>query len=193
VVGRSVESHMAETAKPGLWTYSRYRSLPDDGKRYEILRGELVVTLSPKSKHQVVAWNLSAMIREYLREHDLGTGMMAPMDVVLADDVVVQPDILVVRKERLHIIGEEAVTAAPDLIVEVLSESTRQRDHLIKRRLYAEHGVREYWLVDPDIERVEIFVLDAGQLVLKTVASEGGVESPAVLPGFRVEVASLFE
>jgi Uma2 family endonuclease len=192
VSGADAEIDMADATKPERWTYAKYRTLPDDRNRYEIIRGELIVSPAPKSKHQTVVWNLTMLLGKFLGDHGLGVGRSAPMDVVLADDSVVQPDLLVVRKERLEIIGEDGLTAAPDLVVEVLSESSRKRDHAAKRHLYAEYGVREYWLVDPDVERIEIHVLEGADLVLKSIVSEGAFESPVVLPGFRADIASLF-
>jgi Uma2 family endonuclease len=183
---------MPDTAEPRHWTYEDYVHLPDDGKRYEILRGEKLVCPSPKSKHQVLLLRLAMLFSEFIEERHLGRCFIAPLDVVLAEDVVLQPDILFIAKDRLGIVQERCIAGAPDFVVEILSESTRTRDYLAKRQLYAEHGVREYWIVDPDLDRVEPFVLEGGDLVHKGVISAGEVKSAAVLPGFAVKLADLF-
>jgi Uma2 family endonuclease len=183
---------MAETAEPQHWTYEDYRRLPDDGKRYEIIRGEPVVCPSPSSRHQVVSMALSEFLGAFVRAGGLGRCLAAPIDLVLAPDVVLQPDLLFVSSERLDVVGAAAIAAAPDLVVEILSDSSRKRDCVEKRDLYATHGVREYWIVDPDVERVEQYALEAGDLVLRRVVTAGELSSLDVLPGFSMKLADLF-
>ncbi|MBI3847644.1 MAG: Uma2 family endonuclease [Planctomycetes bacterium] len=183
---------MSETAERTHWTYDDYRDLPDDGKRYEIIRGKLIVSPAPRSKHQYVVNALTFHLHAFVRERNLGLVFGPAPDVVLAKDSVVQPDILFVSNERKHVFRRGVVKGAPDFVVEVLSESTRGRDTNAKRGLYAEHGVREYWLVDPVAERIEIYALEGTSLVKKAEITEGHAASLSALPGFTVPLMDLF-
>ena len=140
-------------------TYQDYVLLPDDGKRYEILDGDLYVTPSPTARHQEVSFNLALAMGQYVKTHGLGKVLASPLDVILADDSIAQPDLLFVSNERLPIV-RDWVHGAPDLVIEILSPGTRDRDRTLKRHLYARHGVRELWLVDPEARSVEIHTLD---------------------------------
>jgi Uma2 family endonuclease len=182
---------MGETAKRP-WTYEEYLRLPDDGNRYEIVEGELLVTPSPLKQHQVALQMLSHLFLGYLESHPVGQCFIAPFDVILSANTVVEPDLLFVTKERLSVATEKGLTAAPDLVVEVLSPTTRRRDLGVKRQAYAKHGVREYWIVDPEARSVEIYVLRRRVFVKKVEATSGEVESPLVVPGLSIPLAKLF-
>ena len=142
---------MADTphtaASPVTW--EQYAAMPDDGNRYEVVGGELRMSPAPKVLHQIVVAQFTAVLTSLVREHGLGIVVCAPTDVILSDTDIVQPDVLFVRKDRLAIIGDQ-VRGAPDLVVEVLSQSTRKRDMTEKLALYATHGVGHYWIVNPD-------------------------------------------
>ena len=183
---------MKATGKAQRWTYEEYLLLPADGKRHEITDGERHVTPAPAPRHQAILAYLLRRIAEFAETHDLGTCLPAPVDLVLAEDTVVQPDLLFIQKDRLQIIGKDAVTAAPDLVIEILSASSRKLDYVIKFKLYAAHGVSEYWIVDPDAERIEVFVLESSQFVKKSEVTAGEVESPVVLKNLRIPVAEIF-
>lgn len=148
------------------FTYQDYRSLPDE-KRYELLEGELVMVPSPKEYHQRISGRLEFLLRAFVQEHDLGAVYDAPFDVVLSEETVVQPDIIFIAKERLEIITEDNVRGAPDLVIEILSEATAERDRIAKKLLYAKYGVKEYWLVDPQTKSIE--VLQLGERGFETV------------------------
>lgn len=140
--------------------YEDYKSLPEsETRRYELLGGELVMTPSPNTYHQGILMNLLRLMDTFVRNHQLGTVYLAPLDVVLGQDVV-QPDLMFISKERANIIEVAEIRGAPDLIVEILSPSTAERDRTYKRTLYARHGVQEYWLVDPDTKTIEVLSLD---------------------------------
>jgi Uma2 family endonuclease len=166
-------------------TYQDYVLLPDDGKRYEILDGDLYVTPSPTARHQEVSFNLTLALGQYVRAHGLGKVLAAPLDVILADDSIAQPDILFVSNERLPIV-RDWVHGAPDLVIEILSPGTRERDRTLKRRLYARHGVRELWLVDPEAKTVESYSLDPATETLPRLFSARDVLSSDHLPGLRL-------
>jgi Uma2 family endonuclease len=182
---------MAGTARPTHWTYADYLRLPDD-RRFEIIRGELFEMAGPRPTHQDVAGTLYRLMGNWLDKNPVGKCYISPIDVVLTNDTVVQPDVIFIARKRLGIVTDRAVEGAPDLVVEVLSEKTRKRDFAVKRRLYAAHGVREYWIADPECERVEIFVLEKGELVKRAEATEGKVASLVVLPRLRIPLAKIF-
>ena len=126
------------------FTYADYVRFPADGKRYELIHGERYVAPSPSPRHQTVVAELHALLSAYLRQHKAGVAFLAPLDVVLADDDVVQPDLLVILHHRRHIIGDSAIHGAPDILVEVLPPSTRSQAERVKRELYAQPAISEY-------------------------------------------------
>ncbi len=174
----------------GVWTYDDYALLPDDGKRYEVIRGELYMAAPPRPLHQRVITRLSFFLEGFLENSDLGTAFVAPIDVILPEKLgdPVQPDIDVVRRESLHIIDELNIQGAPDLVVEVLSPSNPAHDRNLKYDLYAEAGVQEYWIIDPHSRTVEIHVLQDGTYEIFGKWSEGEAVRSAVLNGFTVPV-----
>lgn len=173
-------------------TYQDYLQLPEGG-RWEVLEGDLRMVPAPGELHQRVSSGIYRALDTFVRQHALGRMYYAPMDVILAEDSVVQPDLLLIRKERLSILAPEGVRGAPDLVVEVLSPgSTAARDRGIKRRLYGRYGVQEYWLVDPAARTVEVTVSEGGELQTWQVFGAGDrVQSP-LLPGFELVVDELF-
>ena len=125
-------------------TYEDYCALPNDGRRYEILEGELFVTPSPSRAHQRLSANLFMILNSHGRDRDLSEVFYAPFDVILEKTSVVVPDLLFVSRDRLGIVTDRGVEGAPDLIVEILSPGTAHRARLDKAQLYARHGVRRY-------------------------------------------------
>jgi Uma2 family endonuclease len=183
---------MSKLHAPDHWTYADYLRLPDDGTRCEILDGERVMTPSPFTPHQRVSFNLVGLLRDFVVPRGLGTIWYAPCDVILADDVVVQPDILFLGKTRLEIVKKRGIFGPPDLVIEILSESDPKRDTVRKLAIYGRHGVPEYWIVDPDRDRIEVFVLEGGALVRKAVHDCGEVRSLVALPGFFAPLDEIF-
>jgi len=163
-----------------LLTYSDYAALPDDGRRYELHHGELSVTPAPGTRHQGAIVALITLLHEHVRSRGLGKVFVAPTDCILSDVTVVQPDVLYIATDRLAIISERGIEGAPTLVVEVLSPSTAHLDRGRKMKLYAEHGVPYYWIVDPERRSIEAYAL-AGVEYARSgqVASE-----PAALPPF---------
>jgi Uma2 family endonuclease len=163
-----------------LLTYSDYAALPDDGRRYELHQGELSVTPAPGLRHQRAVIALGSRLYDHVRARGLGEVLVAPTDCILSNVTVVQPDILYVATDRQAIASERGFEGAPTLVVEVLSPSTAHLDRDRKMRLYAEHGVPYYWIVDPEIRSIEAYAL-AGVEYARSgqVASE-----PAALPPF---------
>ena len=173
-----------------MWTYEDYALLPDDGKRYEVIRGELYMSAAPRPSHQRVITRLSYYLEGFLEDSDIGTAFVAPIDVILPEKLgdPVQPDIVVIRRESLHIIDELNIQGAPDLVVEALSPSNPAHDRKLKYDLYAEAGVKEYWIIDPYSRTVEIYVLRGGTYGQQGKRSDGEVASSVILDGFAVSV-----
>ena len=113
-------------------TYQDYAALPDDGRRYEILEGELSVTPAPSPRHQEIIGNLFAALRAHVTDRGLGKVFVSPVDVLLSDTAIVQPDIVFVANDRLRMITSRGIEGAPTLVIEVLSPSTTHIDRQTK-------------------------------------------------------------
>ena len=176
------------SVKPKL-TYEDYASLPDD-ERYELIDGELIPMPSPTALHQTLLKNLAAAFM-VLESRGLGTMFFAPLDVILSNFDVVQPDLIFVSNARAHII-QDYIRGAPDLLVEILSPSTAGYDRTTKRNLYARHGVGEYWLVDPYAKTITVLILGADGYDTYAVFGEGDILTSPALPGFALNLSELF-
>ncbi len=163
----------------------------DDGKRYELLGGEIIVTASSAKKHVRVSYRLARMLSDHVEQNDLGEILPAPIDVKITPFDVVVPDIIFLSKSRVNIFGEQYVDGPPDLVVEVLSPSTRVRDGTTKLNLYARTGVAEYWIVDPDRASVTVHVLQANG-VYQALATTSGTSMSSILPDLQVDPNLLF-
>lgn len=146
---------MADAARR-LWTYETYRELPEDGKRRQIIEGELFVTPAPGSYHQTLSKRLQYELYRHVELEGRGQFFNAPIDVIFDDRSVLQPDLVVILEGGKARVTAEGIHGPPDLLVEILSPSTARTDRQAKRTLYAGHGVREYWIVDPDATRIEV-------------------------------------
>lgn len=180
-----------EWPSQGDWTYEDYARLPDDGWRYEVIRGVLHMAPAPKPKHQKAVGRLYNALSDFVEHQNLGDVYFSPIDVILSPGLAtpVQPDMLFIARDRLDIVKEQFVEGAPDLIVEVLSPSNWLADRRDKREVYAEAGVREYWIVDPERRDIEIFVLDNGEYALAGKFGAGEDAASQILGGFEVAVA----
>ncbi|SRR5581483_7336823 len=165
---------------------------PDDGKRYEVIDGELYVTPPPVWKHQNGLANLFSILTAFIRAHDLGKIVPAPVGVVLDEHNGVQPDIVYISRERLGIISERGVEGAPDLVVEVLSPSTRARDKGVKMRRYAAAGISHYWLLDPRNDSLEAYRLGKQGYERVGRFGPGSVFRPALFPGLEIPIDDLW-
>jgi Uma2 family endonuclease len=167
------------------YNYRDYCLLPED-KRYELMDGELYMAPAPGTRHQILLRNLELLLWSYVRDNRLGQVFFAPYDVILSDEDVVQPDLLFVAREREEIITERGCEGPPDLVVEILSPSTRDRDQQLKRKLYANYGVREYWLVDPDAGSIEILELGTDPTVPLGTFTGGASIVSRLIPGLSI-------
>ena len=176
-------------------TYAEYALLPNDGKRYEVIDGEMYVSPSPFDRHQVAVGNVGVELREHVTPRGLGRVRIAPLDALLGPHTIVQPDVLFVSAARLELLTPQNFKGAPDLVVEVLSHSTAETDRGVKCEAYARAGVREYWLADPDTRTLEVLVLDeTGKFVRFAYAfSEDQEAISSILPDFTLTPREAFE
>jgi Uma2 family endonuclease len=182
---------MAQTKPAGTWTYADLFALPADGRRYEIIEGELYEMPAPSWAHATVIANLISAIIPLVVVLG-GRWRTAPLDVFFQGADPVQPDIIVLLPESRAQPTERGVEGPPDLLIEVLSPSNRGHDLLTKRALYARAGVREYWLIDLEARTIEILTLDRDAFHLAVAAS--GDETPVspLLGPFPTTAAVLF-
>ncbi len=174
------------------WTYRDYLQLGDD-KRYEILAGELRdMTPAPSVSHQWCSRNLEFCFLEYARAHQWGYVFDAPIDVILCEDNVVQPDIVLVSEARKEIIQERGIFGTPDLVVEIISPSSVHYDYLVKKNLYEKYEVKEYWIVDPAHRTVEVLGLEEGKYESVCFACISGTARSALLSDFQITLEELF-
>ena len=173
-------------------TFAELQQWPDEGRQYELYDGEVIVVPSPFGRHQRVASNIEETLREY--EHRAGGFVFrAPLDIVLSDHNVVQPDLVYFREERRHVIDMMSATrAAPDLAVEVLSRSTEVRDRGRKMQLLARFGVPEYWIVDPVKNLLEIYVVNGSAYDLARTCDGDHEVSSATFPGLTFAAGRVF-
>ncbi len=175
-----------------VYTYEDIVRLPDDGQRYEVIEGELIVVPAPTTGHQGAVWQLAALLHR-AQEAGYGKGFVAPLDVVFGPHDATQPDLFFIRRERLGIVTRANVQGVPDLIIEVLSPGTRA-DYLGRKfRLYARCGVPYYWVVDPDARTVQPFTLREGSYVEEPILRAGQELACPLFPGITTDVAAIFD
>jgi Uma2 family endonuclease len=173
-------------------TYDEYCLIWDSEKQYELLNGRLHMVPAPRPYHQRILRKIGFILQKFVNENDLGEVFFAPTDVVLSPTEVVQPDIFLIAKDHMDIITEENISGSPDLIIEILSQLGRDRDRIIKRKMYAQHGVKEYWIVDPDEKTVELLVLgDEGYRAKGIYSQQESLESD-LLPGLTIDLKEIF-
>lgn len=144
--------------------YSDYARIPPDGKRYELLAGELYVTPAPSPRHQRISRRLQRQLEDYFHGRGLGEVFNAPIDLILTPHDVVQPDLVVVTEAAQ--VSDRGIQGPPTLVVEVLSPTTREYDRTVKARRYAALGVHHYWVVDPESSRLECYRAQAAEYAL---------------------------
>jgi len=174
------------------FTYDDYRQLPDDGKRYEIIDGELYRATSPTSNHQRIAGNFFGAFFIYLKSHPIGEIFQTPLEVFFSSTNIAQPDLMFISKSRLDIIKPTQIKGAPDLVIEVLSPTTEKRDRTVKLKMYAKFGVREYWMAKEKTATVEIFRLQEGKLVLVARLGKTDELTSPLFPGLEIPLAEIF-
>lgn len=173
-------------------TYNDLLAWPDDQMRHELIDGEHFMSPSPLVRHQRILRRLLHALEGWNEGARAGEVFCAPTDIVFGPTNVVVPDLLFVSAARAAIIGEKNIQGAPDLLVEILSPSTRDRDLGAKLRLYRRFGVREYWIVDPDANTMTVHRLDPTGTPSQILTAAGTITSP-VLPGLSLPLAAILK
>lgn len=179
------------TTEKKKYTYADYLKTPDD-QRYELIEGVLIMTPSPVTRHQRISRKILIALDKYVTENDLGEVFDAPLDVFLDNENIVQPDILFISKERLDIIGEKNIQGAPDLVIEIISESTAYRDLVQKKKLYARFGVKEYWIVIPEESSIEVYTLKDNAFALRKSYGKDDTLQSLLLQKLKIELKKIF-
>jgi Uma2 family endonuclease len=174
------------------WTFDELvAELPESNLPTELWDGELILSAAPSFLHQQIVAGFLESLDNWVTPHRLGKTGHAPLDMVLAPRRATQPDVVFISNERLGIIKERVMGAA-DLVAEVLSPGSRRRDRIDKRDLYEQHGVREYWLIDPEAKTVEVLHLESGTYQLFGRWHPGERAHSRLLKGLEVPVSALF-
>jgi Uma2 family endonuclease len=173
-----------------LLTADELDQFPDDGKRREVIGGELYVSPAPSTEHQDLSMHLSVMLYRAIYESGAGKVFASPIDVRFSDDDQVQPDLLAIKTDRLDICQGRIVHGAPDIVVEILSPSTESYDRIEKKHLYEQYGVPEYCIVDSVLRQATMSHLIDGRYV--ETETEDGVLHSTAITDFTIDLAALF-
>jgi Uma2 family endonuclease len=183
---------MANTQQTKFWTYEDLFNLPDDGRRYEIIEGVLYEMPAPSRVHGRLIMNMILYIFGPIVD-PLGWHIYtAPVDVFMGDAAPVQPDLLLLLPDQLHLESERGIEGPPVLVVEVLSPSNPEHDRIVKRAAYARGGIVEYWLVSPEAKSIEILVLDGDRYRTHARVSGDEMLTSTVLPELHSPVSVVF-
>jgi len=175
-----------------IFTYQDYILFPDNGKRYQIIDGEIYMSPAPIPYHQKILANLEDILRQFVKTNKLGVVFFAPCDVLLSDVDVVQPDIFFISTERMGIIKNKYIEGAPDLVIEITSPYTKKLDKIQKKRLYEIYKVAEYWIVDVDKKTLEVFSLKDNTYKTIAVHKEEDVVASVLMKGLKFNLQEIF-
>lgn len=180
---------------PHRMTLGQFRELPEGPPHFELIDGELIMAPAPNLYHQEITGNIYLILRNWQRAGASGKVFIAPLDVFLGEDCF-EPDVVFVSSEKLETIAQkDGLHGAPDLVVEVLSESSYRRDLTRKRRKYAAAGVREYWIADPEEKTLRQYLFAGADSASEEPTShhrEKAVFESPLFPGLRIELAEIF-
>lgn len=183
---------MQLTIEKKKFTYQDYQNITEE-TGYELIEGELIMTPSPTPKHQRISRKIEFLIEKFVNENNLGECFYAPCDVYLDEYNVIQPDIFFISKDRVHIIGEKKIEEAPDLIIEIVSETSVYKDTVQKKKIYASYGVKEYWIVIPEEKMVEVYNLrEIGQYQLMQTYYENDIVESKLFNGLKIDLKNIF-
>jgi Uma2 family endonuclease len=175
-----------------LYTYDELAAeMPETNQPHELWDGALIMAPTPSFFHQEIAFRFHRALHDWVVPHNLGKVIGAPIDMVLSSHRAVQPDVAFIAKDRLAII-QRVIMGPADLVAEIVSLQGRSRDRIEKRDLYEQHGVKEYWIIDPEAQTVEVLALISGRYELVQRSLPGETASSRLLPGFEVSVGDLF-
>ena len=177
-----------------LLTVADLETLPEDGNRYELFEGELFVSRAPSLAHQRVMVNLLGLLLGYLKQNPIGEVLPTP-GVIFDETNSAIPDIVFLTAQQVSNVGAgERIYEAPELAIEIVSPGTEnaRRDREVKRQVYGKHGVKEYWIADPEQRSLEIYRLERRNLKLVATLTEADEITTAILPGFRCQAYRIF-
>jgi Uma2 family endonuclease len=182
----------ARASTPKL-TYDDFLLFPDDGQRHELIDGEHYVTPSPSTRHQRLSMRLTGALLDCLKVNPVGELFAAPYDVVFGRFDIVEPDLLLVTGDQVDVLTDVHARGAPSLVVEILSKGTRRVDLQTKRDLYERAGVREYWVIDGEMNRIAIHRRASdGRMPQVADLSESDTLTTPLLPGFSLPLQEYF-
>lgn len=173
-----------------FWTYDEMLAeLPETNVPTELWDGEIVMSPTPTPAHQTIVLKLARALDDFVREKKVGTVFISPLDVVLSQHRVVQPDVFFISKANSEVV-QDRIRGVPDLVVEVISQ-TWKRDRVEKKALYEQFGVSEYWIVDPESRAVEVFALIKSVYQLHSKGTETSPAKSRLLNGFKISFNEL--
>ena len=190
----TLENPVETPVPPGkrLYTYAELvAELPETNQPCELWDGELIMPPAPSFDHQEIVFRIARLLYNWVSKRKLGKVITAPIDMVLSPHRVTQPDVAFIAQDRLSIIGR-VINGAVDLAVEVISLGNRNRDRIEKRDLYEQYGVKEYWIIDPEAQTVEVLFLEGGRYRLLMRCTADQVASSRLLPGFETTANAVF-
>jgi Uma2 family endonuclease len=166
----------------------------NDNSFYELINGYIMKKSAPRPQHQKVSMYLSILLGTFINDKKLGELFAAPIDVFLDDWNALQPDLVFVANQNRHIITDDGIIGIPDLVVEIISPSSVLRDRVDKKNIYEKLGVKEYWIIDPSYQDIEVYHIQNGryELLSGVTMFEGELKS-SVLDGILVSLSDLFE
>jgi len=186
----AVSALLRQQEEKRLWTYDELLAEhPETNLPMELWDGEIVMSPTPTPSHQTIVLRFGRLLDDFVRDHKLGIIFLSPLDVVLSQHRVVQPDLLFVSEANGAII-QDRIRGVPDLVVEVVSQ-TWKRDRVEKKALYEQFGVSEYWIVDPESRSIEVFALVKGVYQLHCKAIDSASARSRLLSGFKVSFSEL--
>lgn len=168
-----------------------YKLLPEDAP-YQLIEGELIMTPAPNPRHQLISGNLFKRFSDFVDKNRLGIVLYSPIDIYLGEENAYQPDIVFISKERREIIKDDGIYGPPDLVIEILSPSSAYYDLKNKFKIYEEYGVQEYWIVDPEMNSIEIYLNEKGHFSsISRLEGKGYVES-SLLKSLKIVSGDIF-
>lgn len=173
-------------------SYSDYFLLADNDKTYEILDRELLTGSLTSTKHQIVLLNLAISLSTFVEKNESGRVLITPIDLVLSKCEVVQPDIIFISTKNKQIIKSTHIEGVPDLVIEIISPGSAQRDRIIKRKIYTLHGVKEYWLVQPEKEQIQVLRLEKGDFQSIAELTSEEILTLPLLSGLEIRLIDVF-
>lgn len=164
-----------------------------EGAPYQLIAGELIMSPSPTPFHQSIIFNIGLVLAPFVKQNRLGKLFMSPLDVYLSKEDVFQPDLIFIRADRAKGLQKDKLRIIPDLVVEVLSPSTAYYDFTRKKEMYCARGVEEYWIIDPEMETLEIMIKHGEIYQTESLLKNDAILESKMFPGFQMKIADIFE